>query len=376
MKKLTFLFALTLSLGVKAQDINNGEKINFKNSSDGFDGTSLYRNSFNNMRFEFNDHFDFQSLGDGALKLRTSSRIAMKLNPHGDSYFDSSNGGNIGIGHKNPEDLMHLKRNNATIKLSSGQYHQTEGTVISKIKFNNHNTGNTSLDYSSEIRGILSGSSAQLVGMQFLTLGSVRMHIDHGGNVGIGTEEPLEKLQINEGALQFYNIGNNSNNVDIIKINEGTNVAESNEFTMTGMFEGTSGNNAIKFRSKWTDDILFLRADGNVGIGTSAPSAMLSVAGKMDAQEIEVKVDAGVVPDYVFASDYKLTTLEETASYIKENHHLPEIPSAKEMEANGMNVGEMNLLLLKKIEELTLHLIEMKAQNMELENRMSKLENI
>ncbi|WP_422360790.1 hypothetical protein [Reichenbachiella sp.] len=368
MKKLTFLFALALSISAQAQNIENGAKMNFKNSAGALDGTTLYRNSGSHMRFEFFNHFDFKSLNGGYIKIRNANKISIKLNPNGDSYFDD---GNIGLGTKSPEELLHLKRNNATIKLSSGQYHQSEGTVISRIKFNNHNTGNTSLDYSSEIRGLLTGSSAQLVGMQFLTLGSVRMHIDDGGNVGIGTEEPVEKLQINGGALQFYNIGNNSNNVDIIKINEGSSVADSNEFTMTGMFEGTSGNNAIKFRSKWTNNILFLKADGNVGIGTSTPSAMLSVAGKMDAQEIKVEVDAGVVPDYVFASDYNLTTLEETANYIEENHHLPEIPSATEMEAYGMNVGEMNLLLLKKIEELTLHLIN---QNERLESQQKEIE--
>jgi len=55
-------------------------------------------------------------------------------------------------------------------------------------------------------------------------------------------------------------------------------------------------------------------------------------------------------------------SLEETKAYIDANKHLPEVPSAKEMEKNGVQLGEMNLLLLKKVEELTLHLIEQEEQ--------------
>jgi hypothetical protein len=65
-------------------------------------------------------------------------------------------------------------------------------------------------------------------------------------------------------------------------------------------------------------------------------------------------------PDYVFEKDYDLLSLSELETYITQNKHLPEVPSAKEMEAEGLNLKEMNLLLLKKVEELTLHLIEMK----------------
>ena len=63
-------------------------------------------------------------------------------------------------------------------------------------------------------------------------------------------------------------------------------------------------------------------------------------------------------PDYVFEKDYPLLALAELEKYIRENRHLPEIPSANDMEENGLNLKEINLLLLKKVEELTLHLIE------------------
>ncbi len=103
------------------------------------------------------------------------------------------------------------------------------------------------------------------------------------------------------------------------------------------------------------------------GIGTNRPDSELTVKGSIHAEE--VKVDLSVpAPDYVFEPDYNLTSLEDIEKYILSNKHLPEIPSSKEMEVNGIQLGEMNMLLLKKIEELTLYIIEQ-------EKRIKKLEN-
>ena len=100
-------------------------------------------------------------------------------------------------------------------------------------------------------------------------------------------------------------------------------------------------------------------AQGKVGIGTTAPDEKLTVKGKIHAQEVKVDMAGPLVPDYVFAPDYDLIPLSEVAQYIKENRHLPEIPSAKDIEANGLHLAEMNMKLLKKIEELTLYMIEL-----------------
>jgi len=76
------------------------------------------------------------------------------------------------------------------------------------------------------------------------------------------------------------------------------------------------------------------------------------------------KVDLNVAgPDYVFDSEYKLTDLGELKAYLEMHHHLPEIPSAEQMKKDGLNLGEMNTKLLKKVEELTLYVIQLKEQN-------------
>ena len=109
-------------------------------------------------------------------------------------------------------------------------------------------------------------------------------------------------------------------------------------------------------------NVMTLRDNGNVGIGTTSPNEKLTVNGTIYGKE--VKVDLSVPrPDYVFEDDYKLPSLKELKSFIETNKHLPEISSAKDMEANGIQLGEMNMLLLKKIEELPLHEIRLQEEN-------------
>ena len=112
-------------------------------------------------------------------------------------------------------------------------------------------------------------------------------------------------------------------------------------------------------------------SSGNVGIGILNPNEKLAVNGIIRARE--VKVEATNWPDYVFEEGYNVETLEGLESYIKVNKHLPEIPSAKEVQANGVALGEMNKLLLKKIEELTLYVIELKKESITQQKQLDQL---
>jgi hypothetical protein len=117
-----------------------------------------------------------------------------------------------------------------------------------------------------------------------------------------------------------------------------------------------------------------LMVDGSissVGIGTSNPDSKLDVRGKIKATEIEIT--APQTADFVFEEDYQLKPLSEVEQFVKENKHLPEIPSAKKMEKDGVNLAEMNKLLLQKVEELTLYLIEKDKRVSQLEKEILEI---
>jgi len=130
---------------------------------------------------------------------------------------------------------------------------------------------------------------------------------------------------------------------------------------------GNSYNAAVK---NW---ILFLKDDGRVGIGTKdlTDGYKLTVKGGINAQEVLVTVTAGGA-DFVFDKGFKLQSLPELENYVTANKHLPDIPSAKEMEKTGLKMGEFQIKLLQKVEELTLYVIK---QQKEIEELKTKINN-
>lgn len=106
---------------------------------------------------------------------------------------------------------------------------------------------------------------------------------------------------------------------------------------------------------------------GNFGIGTSNPQCKLDVRGTIRANEILVNTVSGA--DFVFDKDYNLRPLSEVNTYIQENRHLPEIPSAADMKENGVSLDKLVIQLLQKVEELTLYTIQLEEKINELENQ-------
>jgi hypothetical protein len=206
------------------------------------------------------------------------------------------------------------------------------------------------------------------------------MSFDHQGNVGVGTSNPMAKFDVGHfipngtlgtvlGRLQE---GNSSGAGTYLGVKgystqfsyEGKSFALEHSFfgvtnSSINFFRGGSTSGGfIAFNTSDNSERMRITTEGNVGIGTTTPDQKLTVDGTVRCEEVRVELIAGSGPDYVFEPTYNLLPLSEVETYIKANKHLPEVPSAKQMEAEGLNLKEMNLLLLKKVEELTLHLIE------------------
>ncbi len=200
------------------------------------------------------------------------------------------------------------------------------------------------------------------------------------GNVGIGITSPQTHLHIRSNVSASATVQSQSSNAywvaDIGGNNGGGLQILNLGVPKSFVYWGNGGAQPSRF-GIWVNgsDRLVIRNNGAVGIGTYVPdtSFKLSVNGKIKAKEI--KVDTGWA-DFVFENDYNLPTLQEVEDHIKKKGHLKNIPSAVEVEKNGIFLGEMNAKLLQKIEELTLYLIEQDKQNKEQEERIEKLEQM
>ncbi|QRY57134.1 hypothetical protein [Sphingobacterium siyangense] len=113
--------------------------------------------------------------------------------------------------------------------------------------------------------------------------------------------------------------------------------------------------------------------ESRIGIGTSSPEYKLDIVGTARAHEIRVNTQK--TAGFVFDPSYQLPVLDSVKTFIQENRHLPGIPSAKQMERDGINVGNLQIDLLQKIEELTLHLIQATERINAQERRIKELEN-
>lgn len=207
----------------------------------------------------------------------------------------------------------------------------------------------------------------------------------NNGNVGVGTSNPVTTMHL------YQHHGSTYLNLD--KTNGGyeAGIVFSNAATpMFYIWSDNSDDDALKIECvgqpgevdatprmsfpKINKNIYMAQSGGFVGIGTTnIPSGYkLAVAGNIITEKIKVQLQQNW-SDYVFNAGYRLRPLPEVEKYIQQHHHLPEVPSAAEVEKNGLDLGDNQATLLKKVEELTLYLIEQNKRNDEQNKRIEYL---
>ena len=185
------------------------------------------------------------------------------------------------------------------------------------------------------------------------------------GNVGIGTTSPGARLEVSGNVILsgsgYYRAGSNNWFGSANALINGTAAT-------TDLGLRTDGN-TIFMKSGGYESARF-DANGNLAIGTpDAQGYKLAVNGTAIATEMFVKLH-GDWPDFVFKPTYKLPKLSEVKTYIDANQHLPDMPSEAEITDKGINLGEMNKVLVKKVEELTLYLIEQDKEKNQLAEKL------
>ncbi len=264
-------------------------------------------------------------------------------------------GGNVGIGTANPQEALDV---NGIIVTPGGNSvnwdtaygwgdHAAEGylTSVGEIVETDPQVGDLTENY---VPRWSDGATALIDSTIY----------DNNGYVGIGTTDPsakgIEVVNTGTGAQFFANRTDGATMEFSASANAG--------------IIGTRNNKELRFRVN-VYNAMVITTSRNIGIGTNTPGYKLDVAGKIHAQEIKVDLNGA---DFVFEEDYELRSLDQVEQYIAQNKHLPDIPPAKEIETEGIGLGEMQTRLLQKVEELTLYVIEQEKRIEELEKTRSE----
>ena len=159
--------------------------------------------------------------------------------------------------------------------------------------------------------------------------------------------------------------------VQLIGANAGYVFSDRSSTNYGGFNWYASGGKALLYRYNQGGNLLAIDSLGQMGLGTTTPAYKLDVCGTIRAKEVLVQTGWC---DYVFDKNYKLPSLYEVENYISINKHLPDVPSANEVEEKGVKVAQMDSILIKKVEELTLYVIDQNKQIQQLQQKVIQLE--
>jgi hypothetical protein len=254
--------------------------------------------------------------------------------------------------------------------LRFGATNSGEGITSARTSGSTNTNGLDFLTYYKPVFRLYNSGNAGFInssGVEYMSFNA------NSGNIGINNTAPTSKLHVQLGNIQ---ITNSQTAPDITKTgltlgSLGTSTAAATDYSW---IQSSSGPLLL---NPMSGNTLTTQTNNYVAIGYSANRSVspgvgynLLVAGKIMCEELKIKIKtAANWPDYVFASDYKLMSVDSLQNYISQNLHLPNVPSAKEVEENGIMAGEMNGILLKKVEELTLYMIE---QNKNISNQSTQ----
>lgn len=189
------------------------------------------------------------------------------------------------------------------------------------------------------------------------------------GNVGVGTTSPATKLHVS-GTVPWVRLTGSGANWTGIQF-ENTALTTPVRWALYNGSSGLGGDALSVFDYSVSADRFTIASSGNVGIGTTMPQYKLAVNGTIGTKEVIVTTTGWA--DYVFKPGYALKSLSHVEAYIRENQRLPDMPSESEVKDKGVGLADMQVKLLAKIEELTLHMIELDKQNKELRREIAEL---
>lgn len=275
--------------------------------------------------------------------------------------ISNTNSGKVGIGTTTPISKL-------SVQTPSGNYGltHTDGTV-------------TVGSYVSSGFGWLGTKSNHPLTF-FTNDGGPTVTLATNGNFGVGTTTPDYKLSISSTTIA------SNTNTNLLRL-RGQNplMVFSNGVTdfgyikawsyqpyapfTNGLVIGSAPGYPIFFSTNNYSLSMIVADNGNVGIGTANPTYKLSVNGNIRSKEVVVETGWA---DYVFNKKYQLKPLQEVEKFIEDNKHLPGIPSADEIEKNGLQLGDTQKKMMEKIEELTLYVIDLNKQIKELQNKTNK----
>jgi len=360
-----------------------------------------------------------------AIKMNTNGSIQLGTAPSGTTsqtltfnYLTMLNNGDVGIGKTNPQYKLDVNGDAASDNLHTNNiyFHDTKmkianinvGLVTKEgdgtVEEGGKDSGGEGTDPPINITDIITIQSNGRVG---IGVTSPQATLDVAGNIhalsltlaekgkmknlevtnrlGIGTADPKVNLQIGN-IWTFYDgstnkiIGRNSywNGSNFERIQQGF----ASQITFDGdgniMFHTAATGSAGSNISSW--NTVAVKNNGTVGIGTTDPGDFkLKVDGVINCKELVVtaggqnKGGDDEWPDYVFGDDYTLRSLDEVASYIEQHQRLPEIPSAADVAEKGVSMLEINTLLLKKVEELTLYILQQNEKMTDLQGQIDEL---